>query len=109
MLFAFVGSLFIVANNQSPQQKAPSDKKETARAAASLADDIIGDNKSRTGTIEPAKAACAARQRAAGPNPSGAAAPGTPPVMVARADAPPTPPAAAWPPAGPQCPGRARG
>lgn len=103
VLLAFVGVVSIVANNQSSQQKAPSDKKETARAAASLADDIIGDNKSRTGTIEPAKPPVLPDNGPLGANPSGAAsAPaGTPPVMVARADAPPTPPG------GGMAPGRA--
>lgn len=94
VLLAFVGVVFIVANNQSAQQTAPSEKRETARAAASLADDIIGDNKSRTGTIEPAKPPVLPDNGPLGSNPSGApsAPAGMPPVMVARADAPPTPP-----------------
>lgn len=99
VLLAFVGVVSIVANNQSSQQTAPSEKKETARAAASLADDIIGDNKSRTGTIEPAKPPVLPDNGPLGVNPSGAAS--VPPVMVARADAPPTPPG------GGMAPGRA--
>lgn len=76
VLLAFVAVVSIVANNQSSLQKPAGDKKETARAAASLADDIIGDNKSRSGTIAPPAASA-------------------PSVMVARADAPPTPPGGA--------------
>lgn len=104
VVLAFVGVVSIVANNQSAQQSNPQgEKKEVARAAASLADDIIGDNKGRAGTIEPAKPPVLPDNGPLGANPSGAAsAPaGMPPVMVARADAPPTPPG------GGMAPGRA--
>lgn len=104
VVLAFVGVVSIVANNQSAQQSKPQgEKKEVARAAASLADDIIGDNKGKAGTIEPAKPPVLPDNGPLGANPSGAAsAPaGMPPVMVARADAPPTPPG------GGMAPGRA--
>lgn len=103
---AFVAMLsIVVADKQAQQSKPSAEKKETVKAAANLADDVIGDNKGRSGTIEPAKppvlptdgpfAAPAAGASAPG------AAPGTPPVMVARADAPPMPPGGARAPGAP--------
>lgn len=100
VLLAFVGVVSIVANNQSAQQSKPQgEKKEVARAAASLADDIIGDNKGKAGTIEPAKPPMLPDNGPLGANPAGtASAPaGAPTVMVARADAPPMPPGGAGP------------
>jgi type IV secretion system protein TrbI len=106
---AFVAMLSIVVADKQAQQSKPSgEKKETVKAAANLADDVIGDNKGRSGTIEPAKppvlptdgpfAAPAAGASAPG------AAPGTPPVMVARADAPPMPPGGVRAPGAPGAP-----
>ena len=100
VLLAFVGVVSIVANNQSAQQSKPQgEKKEVARPAASLADDIIGDNKGKAGTIEPAKPPMLPDNGPLGANAAGAAsAPaGAPTVMVARADAPPMPPGGAGP------------
>lgn len=55
VVLAFLGVVAIVANNQDSQQKPAAAKKETAYSAASQAEEIIGDNRGRAGTIEPAR------------------------------------------------------
>lgn len=106
---AFVAMLSIVVADKQAQQSKPSgEKRETVKAAANLADDVIGDNKSRSGTIEPAKPPVLPTDGpfaipAAGASAPGAA-PGTSPVMVAKTDAPPMPPGGFRTPGAPGAP-----